>query len=176
VVDHSPPVEGANHDAILDGSTAIPAGVYRICARSDMAAGLDVFSMNTSNGTQMDLYHYEKQSNQKFHIVRVGKGIYTLSPDSCPGSELSLLPSANNEAPYLGIWTASGNLAQDWIISATSSGYCRISPASAPQNALTYDESQPSLSTQQYSATAVPIRSYAGGPDQEWAIVSAAND
>ena len=177
VVEHATPTASAEHDPLLDGTNSIPSGVYKILARSDMSAGLDVLNWSTANGAQMDLYLYQKQSNQKFQITKVGKGTYTLSPVQAAGSDISLLPDANDAGVYVGIWTNLGNPAQKWIISATPSGYCRISPASAPQSALTYDESQPPISgTGQNPVTAVPVRSYTGGLNQQWAIVSAAND
>ena len=132
---------------------------------------------NATNGAQMALYHYDEQSNQKFHIVSVGKDTYTLSPVSCPGSCISVLPDAKDAGVYVGIWVYSSNPAQQWIISPTPSGYCRISPVSAPQFALTCDRStQAPLAILKYAVTAIQVKSYTDGQGQEWAIVSAAND
>jgi len=78
VVDHTPPAASAVHDSLLDGSTAIRPVFIKFRSLGHVV-GSRCAEFKHHERLANDLYRYQKQNNQKFQIIKVGKGTYTLT-------------------------------------------------------------------------------------------------
>ena len=149
--------------------TSIPPGTYRISSRIATDKCVDVLGYSSTPGTHMDLYPYLKQTNQQFQFSKAGPGKYHIRPLSVPGAAISILPGADGNPPFVGIWNDIGNPAQVWSITVTPSGYYRLSPCNAPSEALTCGDPQ-------VNTADIPIKPYVGMPNQDWEIVPISAD
>ena len=168
-IEQTSPQADVSKNTELDATNSIPNGVYRISPRGALDQCLDVYGSNTVNGSPVELYAYRKQLNQRYQLQKIGKGTYLLQPLLKPEDALCVLLKASDNTLYLGIWQYIGNPAQVWVISLSASGYYRLSPYNMPSTAL-------SCGSLQTLGGDLSLQPYSGASNQDWKVVSIAND
>ena len=111
-------------------------GWYNVASANYLKRGLDVNCSGTAEGSNIILYNYEGQNNQKFYLENKGSGWFTLKAGHCD----KYVSAANNTgANHTNIQINSKNNGNDqlWRLIDAGSGYYYIE--SKLRNGLSFD-------------------------------------
>lgn len=91
----------------------LPDGWYSIKSVNAPSKGLDVYQGNTSNGSNIILYDYNGQDNQKFYLKNQGDGTFTLKAGNCD-LYLDAANGSSSNSTNIQLYQGNGTNAQKW--------------------------------------------------------------
>lgn len=109
------------------GSTGktVKEGTYHVVSALNTSKNLDVKSLSTSNGANIQLWGTLHDSKQRFKLSYLGKGYYKLVNVNS-GKCLDVKSAGTKSGSNVQQWTYCGNNNQQWIVKSAGSGYYYI--------------------------------------------------
>lgn len=154
------------------GAPTIPNGTYKIIACTTGNA-LDCYGYGNTDGTPIQLWPYAGTNNQKWQIVNLNNGYYsirTINPDGSVGISLDCTGCSPNDGTVVELWDYWGGVCQQWGINQSIGGTWTISTAQAKSDG-THDVLD-GQSCSGANSTRILLWSYdGGGCQQRWDIV-----
>ena len=105
----------------------VPDGGYRVVNRNSGLA-LDVAGAGTANGTQVDQWTYNAQTNQQWTLTSLGNGQYKVIGVGS-GRSLDVNGGSAADGAKVQIWDYLNGANQHFAFLPTGGGYFRITPA-----------------------------------------------
>ena len=142
------------------GTGIVPNGTYRVVARHSGKA-LDVFGHQTQDGADVIQWAYGGGNNQRWTLTHLGNNVYQIMGVES-GKALAVASTSTANGTNVDIRSYNGATNQRWTISATSGGYFRLAPVSAPNSALDVNGAQTTDGANVFQW------SWTGGNNQQW--------
>jgi len=110
--------------------------IYRLTPKLALTRSLDVSGQLAADGTQVQIWDWLNQNNQKWKLTDVGSGYYKLVPQHATTKALDVNGAASADGTKIQIWTDNSSTAQKWKILDMGGGYYKLQPQCAPASCL----------------------------------------
>lgn len=98
------------------------SGRYQIAVSSARKQRVEIRNGNTSDGTVIQLYQFNKTDSQSWYIQHAGNGAYVIK-NVKSGKVLDVKDGSAYPGAEVRIWTANGSAAQRWVLERSGDGY-----------------------------------------------------
>lgn len=120
------------------GNTIADGGIYELEPQHAPGKRLDVNAASAENGTLVNMYTRNGNSNQKFKFISLGNDIYLIEPQNAIGKRLDVTGNSSNNNALINIYQNNNQLNQKWKAYpiADQPGLYRFEPQNAPGKRL----------------------------------------
>jgi predicted alpha-1,6-mannanase (GH76 family) len=150
----------------INPSGVLANGTYKIINRNSGLA-VDVKGLGTGNGSIVQQYAYNGGANQQWTVTYLGGGLNGGSYKIIgvqSGRALEVAGAGTANGTGIDIYDNTETANQQWMLTATSGGYYRLTPANATSTGL---DVQHSATT---NSALLEIWGYSGGNSQQWSF------
>lgn len=109
----------------IQGSQTISEGVYTISTALNLNKVLDIAGGSIANGANTQLYSSNTSYAQKFQVIYLGNGYYSLESLSS-GKILEVAGGGTGNGTNVQQNSSNGSASQKWVIKSTGDGYYSI--------------------------------------------------
>jgi uncharacterized Zn-binding protein involved in type VI secretion len=103
--------------------------LYRIAPRSVPDKFLEIAGTTYADGSRTEIHSALPGRRQIWRFVALGNSRFRISPAEAPDEALTMTNDKDTNDKSAGLYAWSGAIAQQWLVTPTDSGYCRISSA-----------------------------------------------
>ena len=144
----------------------VAPGTYTLKPSCATGSRLDAYASGQTDGTKVEIWHADSQTNQQWVLASAGGGWYTIKPSYDSNLCLDVKSGGNTNGTLVQLWHIDNTSSQLWKPISNGNGTYKLTPMCAPGYMLDVSEAG------QADGTQVDIYTDNGTGAQQWTFGS----